>query len=211
MNYDENYFNNIERHSPFSLLSPITNRNRAARNFVLYLIKLTEKFLAVTRANWIVNKLAPNSSVDVGTGKGRLVQALLKRKVDAFGTDISQFQIDNLPDNLKTRILLAEIDALPFEDNKFDVVSAYHVLEHIEECKLTKSLQEMARVSRRYIIFEIPTIRNFNATTDPAHISVFNANKWLSIMRIALGVNWEIKAYKKPNYFQPFFIVFARK
>lgn len=211
MNYDKNYFENIERHAPFSYLSPFTKRSKVFRRLVLDLIRFTENRFAKSRANWISRKHNPRSSLDVGTGSGKLVQELLKKNVDAFGIDISQFQINNLTPGLKKRILHGNISNLPFEDKKFDVVSAFQVLEHIEKAELNKSLQEMARISRQYLILEMPTLENYNASIDPTHVSILVYQEWLSIINDAVGSDWKIIRFRKPNYLLPLLIIYSRK
>src|SRR3990167_3720018 len=87
----------------------------------------------------------PESVLDVGCGHGYLVENLLKRGIEAWGTDWVDFARRRIPDNF----IQAYADKLPFGDKSFDVVVSTDFLEHIPEEEVGKVFSEMVRVAQR--------------------------------------------------------------
>ncbi len=102
--------------------------------------------------------IKPGTKVlDVGCGDGYL-GALLKEKnhCDVTCLDISEPALKMAKERgLKT--VMADIqDSLPFQDGSFDYVIATEVVEHIPFSEAL--LEEIKRVSRKYLIISIPNI-----------------------------------------------------
>jgi hypothetical protein len=51
---------------------------------------------------------------------------------------------------------VADIRKLPFEDNSYELITACEVLEHISFVDVSKALDELHRVTKKYIILAIP-------------------------------------------------------
>ena len=47
-------------------------------------------------------------------------------------------------------------DNLQFEDNSFDLIISSEMIEHLDDTTFVNSLEEMERVSRKYIIISVP-------------------------------------------------------
>lgn len=91
--------------------------------------------------------------LDVGTGAGAIFRKLKDRKgLDCFGIDISFELVNRLNDN----IVVADASNIPFKDAEFDMVLAGDFIEHIEEGHFAKSVSEMIRVSKKYILINSP-------------------------------------------------------
>jgi SAM-dependent methyltransferase len=98
----------------------------------------------------------PLRILDLGCGPGTLVFSALRRGHDAYGIDLDEQKIalgqawaralGYAPEWLE-RLQLADAGALPFPDETFDVVSSYHVLEHVHD--LRSVLYEAVRVTKR--------------------------------------------------------------
>lgn len=204
--YNEAYAKSIERNAPFSFFAPLARRSKRIKTLLLYLITTKESAAAKLRAQWITKNLRPKTALDVGTADGKLVAELLKKNIDAHGIEPSEFQIQNLPEMLKERVVLGDAGNLPFKSEAFDVVTAYHVLEHIPEERLGSSIRELARVSRKTLIFELPPQECYNARVDLSHVSVFPYRVWLARLQEYLGTGWSLKTFKKPHYFRPLFM-----
>ncbi|MFN8483429.1 MAG: glycosyltransferase [Anaerolineae bacterium] len=84
--------------------------------------------------------------LDVGCGRGWVVEALRARGIQAWGADPSPY----LPplSRIPPYHIRASADRLPFEAGAFDVVLCTDVLAHIPEPFVERSLREMARVCR---------------------------------------------------------------
>ena len=92
-------------------------------------------------------ELPADKILEVGVGSG-LVSDHLKK----MGLDITTCDFDEA---LKPDVV-ADIRRLPFEDNGFEVVTAFEVLEHILFEDVPKALGELKRVSSRTVIISLP-------------------------------------------------------
>ena len=92
-------------------------------------------------------ELPADKILEVGVGNG-LVSDHLKK----MGLDITTCDFDEA---LKPDVV-ADIRRLPFEDNGFEVVTAFEVLEHILFEDVPKALGELKRVSSRTVIISLP-------------------------------------------------------
>lgn len=83
--------------------------------------------------------------LDVGSSVGCVIESALQRGWDAVGIDVSASAVEfcrkrNLP------CRLVHGSSLPFPDASFDVLTAWHVIEHVDDVQLT--LAEWFRVLR---------------------------------------------------------------
>jgi ubiquinone/menaquinone biosynthesis C-methylase UbiE len=90
----------------------------------------------------------PGSVLDAGMGPGRLCVELAKQGWTPSGVDAADEMVAvarrRLPD-AAARLIRAEIEALPFPDERFDAVTATGVLEYTD---VPRVLAEVARVLR---------------------------------------------------------------
>ena len=126
------------------------SRNPVVRRLVGRFVRALDELLA--RAD-------PQSLLDVGCGEGVLVQRWARR-LDGrrvVGADLddprlrAEWARRGVP-NLEYRALRGE--RLPFADGEFDAASAIEVLEHVPDPERT--LAEMARVARRWLLVSAP-------------------------------------------------------
>lgn len=117
---------------------------------------ITDKTLPFGKA-W-QSQVMPNcqSSLDIGTGVGRVQLYMRERHIDAKGIDISQVAIDKINPVLKNHVQLAEAGELPFPAQSFDIVYHFDGLEHIHPDRIDVCIKEHARVSRRYLAYTVP-------------------------------------------------------
>ena len=120
---------------------------------------------------WMVDilELEPTSWLDVGCGHNALIENVRIYLDDAWGVDFACPTADQNCDMLD----------LPFADNRWDLVSAFDVMEHLLPTQVDTGLSEMARVGKRYIF----TIAYHKALTEingkNAHPTVWSADKWI--------------------------------
>jgi SAM-dependent methyltransferase len=119
---------------------------------------LTERWVANLDGVFQQIAAAPGGverALEVGCGEGVIADKLQRRFGEVVALD--------LPDaGLRAdwrgydgpRFLHADAHRLPFEDDRFDVVVAAEVLEHLPDPH--KGLQEMARVGRRHLVLSVP-------------------------------------------------------
>jgi 2-polyprenyl-3-methyl-5-hydroxy-6-metoxy-1,4-benzoquinol methylase len=107
----------------------------------------------------VFTRADPRSLLDVGCGEGVLAQRFARRLGDrrVVGIDLEDPKLRaewerHAAPNLEYRAVAAE--NLPFADGEFDVATAIEVLEHVPDPERT--VAEMARVARRWLIVSVP-------------------------------------------------------
>lgn len=84
----------------------------------------------------------PLRVLDIGCGRAGFLKILCSREIACFGLDIPGFPLPPPGPNLD--FLSGVADQLSFEDDAFDAVSIWHVLEHVEQP--ASVLSEISRV-----------------------------------------------------------------
>lgn len=95
-------------------------------------------------------RLRPSSVLEVGPGPG-----LLKSIAAILG--ISVETIDHDPDLHPD--FVGSVTALPFENDSYDVVCAFQVLEHLPYPSAVDAFRELTRVSRGTVLISLPDAR----------------------------------------------------
>ncbi|MCK9987697.1 MAG: hypothetical protein AzoDbin1_04169 [Azoarcus sp.] len=96
-------------------------------------------------------------ALDIGSGEGALVRALLSRGIDAHGIDVSAVVVDRVKRRMPGRVSEASVLALPFADASFDAVVSTDCLEHLAPEDVPAALAEIYRVARRHVVLQIAT------------------------------------------------------
>ncbi|MEZ4361332.1 MAG: class I SAM-dependent methyltransferase [Kofleriaceae bacterium] len=124
-----------------------TRSLRWGREYLCYLLFLAEKIRA----------LAPRSLLDVGCGDGRLLSLVAGEIADCRGVDLSASAI-RFARAFVPGARFDELDASALEQ-RFDVVTAIEVLEHVPDegvCGFLRTLAERCREDGR-VIASVPT------------------------------------------------------
>jgi SAM-dependent methyltransferase len=164
-------------------------------------------------AKHIVDKFAPSSSLDVGCAKGFLVKALAELGVDARGIDPSEYAFDEVPADIKGRIAIGVAQSIYLDDNLFDVVTCFDVLEHIPEHDIPQVLQEMLRVSKQCFILRVVT-KELPDDVDASHATIHDKDWWIEKIKEAGGIVETTENYVNPSVWWfnvPEFLIVARK
>lgn len=98
--------------------------------------------------------------LDIGSGMGHLVRALLRVGIDATGVDVSSVAAAHANQFAPDRFKCASVLELPFEAETFDTVVSTDCLEHLAEDDVVKALREIRRVVRRSLFFRIATTQD---------------------------------------------------
>lgn len=81
-------------------------------------------------AEHIAQDIQPASTLDAGCAIGLLVEGLRQRGIDAWGVDISEYAIQNVPDEIRPYCRVASVtEAL---ERDYDLIVCIEVLEHLQ-------------------------------------------------------------------------------
>jgi O-antigen chain-terminating methyltransferase len=116
--------------------------------------------------------------VDIGCGRGELLEVLVEDKFQAIGVDSNPIQLDAARHQ---GVAVVEADALDYlrglDDQSVLAVTGIHIIEHIPFPQLASLMQQVVRVLKKggIAIFETPNPHNLivGATTfyfDPTHV-----------------------------------------
>lgn len=99
-----------------------------------------------------ISKLNPSSVLEIGPGAG-----VFKALCTTFGISVKTLDIDKElePD------FIASADSLPFEDNSFEAVCAFQMLEHVPFESSLQIFSEMCRVSSKSIVISLPDAKRY--------------------------------------------------
>lgn len=157
---------------------------------------IMDEKVALTREGYqkivkkIILDLPPESKVlDVGCGRGAYLKNIhdLRPDLILYGVDIGDVET-YLPDFIK--FYKSSGDNLPFNDEKFDFLICFHVLEHISVPG--RFLLEFYRVLKYngLIYIEAPYYKttnipdgNLNFWSDPTHVRPYNHSSFHRILR----------------------------
>lgn len=93
--------------------------------------------------------IRPSTVLDAPSGTGRLEPALASRCKDYIALDRSPSMLAEHP---RGRRLLGSVQALPFADDRFDLVVCCRLLHHLEAEERRAVLAELVRVSRGWVL-----------------------------------------------------------
>jgi len=118
-----------------------------------------------------VEKLQPNSLLDIPCGGGRFIEVWEAAGVpNIWGVDASESMLEVArsiaPDHVRENILHGDGRDLPFDDNNFDFVSCIRLLHRITESAERITLfKELARVSKGHVMltfYNSRTLQSFS-------------------------------------------------
>jgi SAM-dependent methyltransferase/tetratricopeptide (TPR) repeat protein len=98
--------------------------------------------------------------LDIGSGEGFLVAALLRRGADAYGVDVSERVIARSNERISDRFTCGSVLALPYADATFDTIVSTDCMEHLAPEDVPKALAEIHRVAVRQVYLRIATTRD---------------------------------------------------
>jgi len=149
----------------------------------LHACKRTTGLPRVTRVIGTLMGLAPTELLDVGSGRGVFLWPLLEALPSLVVTSI------DLTEQRVARIWAvgrgglgvltaarASVQALPFRDGAFDVVTALEVLEHVVDAAAAAS--ELVRAARRFVVVSVPSRGDDN----PEHVRLFDRDSLVDLL-----------------------------
>lgn len=126
------------------------------------LVKVEEayrKYLLSLEVKVIKKLLKPNGKIlDVGCGNGSILSLCKKQGFRTFGVELSPDAIKNVRNSHGLDIICGDIFEAGYNSNFFDVVTLYHVLEHLHEP--LRTLKEIRRIlkDQGFLVIQVPNI-----------------------------------------------------
>lgn len=111
---------------------------------------------------------SPHNMLDVGFGRGTFLTYARDVGIEAVGFDYSDWAVNNLYPRCSKEWVIQH-DATqpwPYQDNQFDFVTVLDLFEHIYTDDIEFVINEMCRVSKKWIFIQIATIGH---STDHIH------------------------------------------
>lgn len=103
----------------------------------------------------------------VGCGKGFLVKYFRDKGYDAYGTDISNYAVENCHPDVKDYVFREDAcDMKRFKENEFDIVVSWSMLPMVDRNRRKEAVKNMIQLTSRYLIltFGVEGIRTAKKT-----------------------------------------------
>jgi 2-polyprenyl-3-methyl-5-hydroxy-6-metoxy-1,4-benzoquinol methylase len=112
-----------------------------------------------------VSKLfkTPAKALDIGCGHGQFAESLLKRNFEVHGAERSEDSARRARSIPNLHVHVGELDASSFEDGSFDLVTLWHVYEHLSEPKKTLDFCRHVIRPGGYLVLSLPNIASWQA------------------------------------------------
>jgi SAM-dependent methyltransferase len=126
-------------------------------------------------ADHLVRELHPTSVLDAGCAIGMLVEQLRKRGVDAFGVDISDYALSQMPDDVREHCWVGSLaEALP---RRYDLITCIEVVEHMPAADGRAAIANLCAASDRVLLSSSPFDYG-----EPTHLNVQPPEQWSALM-----------------------------
>jgi len=125
-------------------------------------------------ADRIVGDIAPASVLDAGCAMGLLVEMLRRRKVEAFGVDVSEFAIGEVHESVRPYCRVGSI-AADF-GRRYDLVVCLEVVEHMPAADAAEAIANICRHTGDVLFSS--TAGHFD---EPTHVNVRPAEEWAEL------------------------------
>lgn len=99
------------------------------------------------------------SLLDYGCGRGETIGLAAQRGMKALGTDVDDECLALSREHGTAQILEDTHNPVnQFGENSFDVVTCFHVLEHVDRPK--EVLASLGKIARRFVVVAVPNLRS---------------------------------------------------
>jgi len=151
-----------------------------------YKMGLARKRTAEKCIAFIEEKEKIFTHLDVSTGRGELIDSMRARGIESIGTEIVTDLL------VEGEVFFAWSNKLPFEDNSFDLVTNLDAMEHYLPEQTEEIIEELCRVSKRFIYFSISNIPSFHKGNN-LHINIKEYKDWETLLSNYGKVSWVFK------------------
>jgi 2-polyprenyl-3-methyl-5-hydroxy-6-metoxy-1,4-benzoquinol methylase len=126
----------------------------------------------------------PGRVLDVGCGRGVLLQEFRRRGWEVQGTELSESAASHARQTLKIPVEIGDLETISFPPNYFDAITLWHVLEHVADPRTL--LAEIRRILKPdgVLLVAVPNFGSLEARISkdkwfhldvPRHVTHFSA------------------------------------
>jgi SAM-dependent methyltransferase len=125
-------------------------------------------------AQAIVTELRPKTVLDAGCGIGFLVEALRERGVEAWGFDISDYAISQVPEEIRPYCWVGSVTE--DLDDTYDLITCIEVLEHLPPELAPRAVENLTGHTKNVLFSSTP--EDFR---EPTHLNVQPVEYWAGL------------------------------
>jgi SAM-dependent methyltransferase len=126
-------------------------------------------------ADHLVRELRPTSVLDAGCAIGMLVEQLRNRGVEAFGVDISEYALSQMPDDVREHCWVGSLaEPLP---RRYDLITCIEVVEHMPADESRAAIANLCAGADRVLLSSSPFDYG-----EPTHLNVQPPEQWSALM-----------------------------
>jgi len=126
-------------------------------------VRRLEELILRERVSFVRSHTSGNRILDVGCGNGGLLHALSEAEYDVHGLEPYQDALAGVPEGLRSRIRCEPFEAASYPEGSFDIITLWHVLEHL--ARPVETLQSIRKFlkSDGTLILEVPNFASREA------------------------------------------------
>ena len=98
------------------------------------------------------------TALDIGCSFGFFVHGMREIGIDAQGVDVSEEAIVKAPEHIREHLKVMDVKDLKFEDNAFELITVFDLLEHLYVEEFMQAIKEITRVASKFIIIQSPFV-----------------------------------------------------
>lgn len=164
-----------------------------------------------------------SSVFDVGCGPGIFLHTLQEKlNVNVLGLEITESKLKYAAKKMNVQGLMGDAGNLPIKTGSYDLTVALEVLEHLPHFTFRNAINEIQRISKKYIVISVPYSENRINISCPScgckfhpslHLRSFNEKILLNLFEnfSAVKIHRINEYYQLINPFGVFHQLFSKK